>query len=128
MPLVRIELPQGLTPLEKQALSDSIHRAMVETINVPEQDRFQIIREHEPEDLVIAEEYLGIKHHGPTAIVQIFLNEGRSTALKQALYQRIAESFPQHTPIRIADVIINLVEVKKENWSFGNGLAQYAGQ
>jgi 4-oxalocrotonate tautomerase len=126
MPLVRIALPAGLSAAEKISISEDVHRALVETVNVPAQDKFQIITEHAPSDLVLAPEYLGIPHSAHAAIIQIFLNDGRTTALKQALYAQIAHSISQHTSIKANDVIINLVEVKKENWSFGNGVAQYA--
>jgi phenylpyruvate tautomerase PptA (4-oxalocrotonate tautomerase family) len=57
--------------------------------------------------------------------VQIFFNEGRSVAQKQALYKAIAEGLSEQLGVRLEDVFITLVEVKKENWSFGNGIAQY---
>ena len=126
MPLVRIELPARLSPAEKASISEHVHRALVETMNVPVQDKFQIISEHAADGLVLAPEYLSIPHTSHAAIIQIFLNEGRATSLKQALYAQIAQSIAQHTSIKTSDVIINLVEVKKENWSFGNGVAQYA--
>jgi 4-oxalocrotonate tautomerase len=126
MPLVRIDLPKGISPAEKNAISEGVHRALVESINVPEQDKFQVISERDAHDLIVAESYLDIPHTGHTALVQIFLNEGRSTELKKALYHRVAEKISQVSSIKAADVIINLVEVKRENWSFGNGIAQYA--
>ena len=59
-------------------------------------------------------------------VIQITLNEGRTTQLKKEFYKRLAERLHDELGIRIEDVFISLVEVKKENWSFGNGIAQYA--
>ena len=124
MPLIRINLFAGKDPTFHRALSDAVHDAMVETIGVPPTDKFQIVTEHAPGQLIFPPEYLNIPHQDQIIFIQIFLNAGRTVALKQALYAAIAT--------RVAalgfdpkDLIINLVEVKKEDWSFGNGIAQY---
>jgi 4-oxalocrotonate tautomerase len=126
MPLVRISLIAGKPESHKQKISDVVHRAMVETVNVPAQDRFQIITEHSKNDFVYDAQYLNIPRTDDLVIIQITLNAGRTTELKKALYRRIAELLNQEAGIRKEDVFINLVEVSKENWSFGNGEAQYA--
>ncbi len=51
--------------------------------------------------------------------------QGRLSDKKQLLYKTIADGLNQELKIRREDVFINLVEVKAENWSFGNGVAQY---
>jgi 4-oxalocrotonate tautomerase len=124
MPLVRINLFAGQGPKFQQALSDAVHDAMVETINVPSTDRFQIITEHGPQQLVFPPEYLNIAHQDQIVFIQIFLNAGRTVTLKQALYAAIAARAAA-LGFDSKDLIINLVEVKKEDWSFGNGIAQY---
>jgi phenylpyruvate tautomerase PptA (4-oxalocrotonate tautomerase family) len=126
MPLVRIHLPQGSSPEIKRHVSDAIHRALVETFKVPEDDRFQVISEHGPDDLACTPAYLGIVHSAQVVFVQITCSEGRSVQAKKDLFQRMAELIATNGTFAAADVIINLVEVKKENWSFGNGIAQYA--
>ncbi|HZE82082.1 MAG TPA: tautomerase family protein [Candidatus Polarisedimenticolia bacterium] len=126
MPLVRISLIAGKPELHKLKISDVVHRAMVETVNVPAQDRFQIITEHSKNDFVYDAQYLNIPRTADLVIIQITLNAGRTTELKKALYRRIADLLNQEAGIRKEDVFINLVEVAKENWSFGNGEAQYA--
>ena len=126
MPLVRISLIAGKPEAYKQKISDVIHRAMVETVNVPALDRFQIITEHSKSDFVYDPQYLNISRTADLVIIQITLNAGRTTELKKALYRRIAKLLSQKAGIRKEDVLINLVEVAKENWSFGNGEAQYA--
>jgi phenylpyruvate tautomerase PptA (4-oxalocrotonate tautomerase family) len=102
-----------------------VHRSLVETIDVPERDRFQLLTEHEPGDLVFDSEYLGIARSDNIVIIQITLSAGRSLEKKRRLYRRITHSLGE-LGVRREDVWINLVEVAKENWSFGNGVASYA--
>jgi 4-oxalocrotonate tautomerase len=126
MPLVRIDLPRGKTPEYRRTLGEVVYDAMIQTINVPANDRFQIITEHPPDELIIDRTYLGIERSADCVVIQVVLNEGRTTELKKAFYRAIAEGLHQRLGLRKQDVFINLVEVKKENWSFGNGEAQYA--
>lgn len=126
MPLVRISLLEGKSDSFLQKAGDAVHRAMVETISVPPQDRFQIITEHEKSQFVYDPSYLGVERSGGLIIIQITLNQGRTVELKKALYKKIAENVHHDLGVRMEDVLINLVEVPKENWSFGNGVAQYA--
>lgn len=124
MPLVRINLLAGQNPGFQKGLSDAVHDALVATIGVPLADKFQVITEHAPGQLVFPPEYLGIAHQEQIIFVQIFLNVGRAVALKQALYAAIAARVLV-LGFDPKDLVINLVEVKKEDWSFGNGIAQY---
>ncbi|MBZ5505380.1 MAG: tautomerase family protein [Acidobacteriia bacterium] len=126
MPLVRISFLRGKPESFKHTISDVVHRAMVETIHVPALDRFQIITEHGKNDFIYDAQYLNIARTDDLVIIQITMNAGRTTELKKALYHRIAELLNQEAGVRKQDVFINLVEVSKENWSFGNGEAQYA--
>lgn len=126
MPLVRIELRKGTTKAFRRALGDSVHQAMVETIKVPAQDKFQIITEHDEESLIYDPSYLGISRGDGVVIIQITLNAGRTVEARKALYARIAELLRKSPGVASEDVLINLVETAKENWSFGNGVAQYA--
>lgn len=127
MPLVRIAHPAGQSASFATALSRGVHDAMVETFNVPADDYFQIISEHVPgAGLRGPEAFLGIQHSPEMVIVQITCAEGRSVEQKKALYAGIAANIARDTPIRPEDVIINLVETKRENWSFGNGIAPFA--
>ena len=126
MPLVRISLIEGRSAEYRKKIGDVVHQAMVEAINCPAQDRFQLITEHTKENFLCAPEYLGIPHTDDLMVIQITLNEGRTVELKKALYQAIASGLNVAVSVNIQDVFISLVEVKKENWSFGNGVAQYA--
>ena len=129
MPLVRISLRKGRTAEFRRKLGDAIHRALVETIDVPELDRFQILGEHEPGDLVYDPGYLGIARTNDIVIVQITISLGRTLAQKRALFRRIADNLAA-LGLRREDAWINLVEVPKENWSFAHvenaGEASYA--
>jgi 4-oxalocrotonate tautomerase len=126
MPLVRIALRKGKSPEFRRAVSEAIHRAMVETIKVPEQDHFQVITEHDETGLVYDPSYLGISRSDGVILIQITLNAGRTVDAKKALYARIAQLLKESPGVRPEDVFVGLVEVSKENWSFGNGIAQYA--
>jgi 4-oxalocrotonate tautomerase len=125
MPLVRISLVKGQPAALRRSIGDAVHRALVETIDVPARDRFQLLTEHEPGDLVYDSEYLGIARSDNIVIIQITLNTGRTLEKKRKLYRRIAHNLGE-LGVRREDVLINLVEVAKENWSFGNGVASYA--
>jgi len=126
MPLVRIALRKGTTPEFRRALAESVHRAMVETIKIPEQDRFQVITEHEASGLIYDGSYLGISRTDSVVLIQITLSAGRTLEVRKALFARIAQLLHESPGLRPEDVFINLIETAKENWSFGNGIAQYA--
>ena len=126
MPLVRIDLQKGKDASYRQKAGRVVYEAMLATINVPKDDRFQIIAEHDSSNFIFDPDYLGIHRTGELIMVQMFLNEGRTVAQKQALYKAIADGLSEALGIRKEDVFITLVDVKKENWSFGNGIAQYA--
>jgi phenylpyruvate tautomerase PptA (4-oxalocrotonate tautomerase family) len=126
MPLVRISLMEGKPESYRQKVGDAVHRAMVETINVPPLDRFQVITSHSKSDFIYDAEYLNVSRTDDLIMIQITLNTGRSTEMKKAFYKRVVDLLVQQVKIRPEDVLICLVEVAKENWSFGNGVAQYA--
>lgn len=125
MPLVRISLREGKSEQYRHALADGVHQAMVEAIDAPHQDRFQIITQHAATDLIYDPAYLGIERSDDIVIVQITLSAGRKPAQKRKLYRRIAENLAKNPGLRPQDLMINLVETAWENWSFGNGEAQY---
>ena len=126
MPLVRIDLLRGRNPGFGRQVGEVVYRSMVDAIDVPKNDNFQVIGEHSMETLVFDLGYFGIARSEGFVAVQITLSEGRSLEKKRLLYQTIAERLHAELGIRPQDVFVNLVEVKKENWSFGNGIASYA--
>jgi phenylpyruvate tautomerase PptA (4-oxalocrotonate tautomerase family) len=99
---------------------------MRSVLNVPENDRFQVITEHAGGGLVIDPTYMGIQRTKDAIIIQVTLNEGRTVDMKRAFHKSVVDGLHERLGLRREDVLINLVEVKKENWSFGNGEAQYA--
>jgi len=126
MPLVRIDLPAGKPASYRRAVADVVYEAMVETLKAPKDDRFQVIAEHAADTLIIDPTYLGIERSADALIIQLTLNEGRTVEDKQAFYKAVADGLRARVGLRREDVFIGLVEVRKENWSFGNGIAQYA--
>ena len=125
MPFVRISLRQGNSPEYRKAIADGVHRAMVEAIAIPPDDRFQVFTEHPPESLVYDPQYLGVQRSDRIVFVQITLSYGRKPQQKRKLYKRMAEILAESPGLPPRDLLINLVEVSWENWSFGNGDAQY---
>jgi len=126
MPLVRIDLVAGKSVEFRKTLGEIVYRAMRETINVPANDKFQIITEHAEGEINVADNYLGNAYSKDIMLIQITLNAGRTVEMKKALFKKIADDIHAQLNLRRADVVINLVEVAKENWSFGGGIAQYA--
>ncbi len=125
MPLVRIDLRKGKDVAYRQKIGRAVYQAMV-SVGVPENDRFQVIGEHDADGFQFDPSYLGIARTDDLVIIQITWSEGRTVEQKKALYKAIAEGLANSPGLRPEDVFISLVEVKKENWSFGNGVAQYA--
>jgi phenylpyruvate tautomerase PptA (4-oxalocrotonate tautomerase family) len=125
MPLVRIDLREGKPAHYRRDIGRVIYEAML-SVGVPANDRFQVINEHEADDFLFDPDYLGVHRTEDLVIVQITWNEGRTVEQKKALFKAIADGLHAAIGLRREDVLINLVEVKKENWSFGNGIAQYA--
>jgi 4-oxalocrotonate tautomerase len=126
MPIVRIDLLEGKTPEYRKQLGEIVYRAMIEALAVPKDDRFEIIAEHSKDDLQFDRDYLGVHRSDDCIFLQITLNAGRTLETKQRFYKAVADGLHEGLGLRREDVFISLVEVQKENWSFGNGEAQYA--
>jgi 4-oxalocrotonate tautomerase len=125
MPLVRIDLMEGKPQEYRVKVGDIVYQTLVEVLNVPKGDRFQVIQEHGKDDFPFDRSYLGVDRSDDCIFLQITLNSGRSVALKQQFYAAVTNGLHEGLRLRREDVVINLVEVPKENWSFGNGEAQY---
>jgi 4-oxalocrotonate tautomerase len=126
MPFVRIDLGKGKSLEFRAQIGNVIYGAMTEVLNVPQDDRFQVIAEHDRGDLIFDRTYLGVHRTDDCIFIQITLNTGRTVEMKQRFYKAVADGLHEKLHVRREDVFINLVEVAKENWSFGNGEAQYA--
>lgn len=125
MPLVRIDLRRGKPAAYRKALCDGIYRAMRETFNVPDEDRFMVVSEHDGDDLSFSRKFLGIERSDEFVMIQLTVSNTRSRDQKKALFARIAALLAEDPGVRPQDVMINLIEVQTEDWSFGNGIAQY---
>ncbi len=125
MPLVQVSLRRGKPAAYHQAIFDGVYRALRETFNVPEDDRFMTITEHDASTFSVSPTYFGIARSEDAVILQLTVSNTRPREQKQALYRRIVELLGDKPGIRPEDVFINLVEVLPENWSFGHGIAQY---
>jgi phenylpyruvate tautomerase PptA (4-oxalocrotonate tautomerase family) len=125
MPFVQISLGQQTTGEIKKKISSSIHESLIEVFKIPQDDLFQVIREVPAQDLIYPESYMGIPHTGNIVYIEIIARAGRTPEMKKALYKAIATRISDSTPISIDDVFIVLVENTTENWSFGQGIAQY---
>jgi 4-oxalocrotonate tautomerase len=126
MPLTRITLQAGKPAAYRTALANSIQRALVNTFNVPDDDIFMSITELEPDNFIFSRRYMGIARSDDFVLIQITVSNTRTQQQKKALYKAIADSLAADPGVRPEDVFVNLVEVQREDWSFGNGLAQYA--
>ena len=124
MPFVRIFLKDRQLK-ERRAITDAVHRALVEALGVPEGDRFQVVSTH-AENLVYDKAYLGMERSDRVVFVQVFMAQGRTVDQKKALFRALSEKLAAADGLAPDDLMVNLVELARENWSFGRGLAQYA--
>ncbi|MCE1237395.1 MAG: tautomerase family protein [Hyphomicrobiales bacterium] len=125
MPLVRIATLRNRTAEETRLLADGVYDALRATFAVPEDDRFVLVDRHAESGFAYGATYMGMERSDDLVIVQITCNDGRTLDQKRALYAAITDNFGR-AGVGADDVFINLVEVRRENWSFGRGLAQYA--
>jgi len=126
MPLARIDLAEGKSADFRGTLGEVVYDAVVEVLKAPIDDRFQVITEHPAGDFIFDPSYLGIQRSKDCVFIQVTLNSGRTVEQKRAFYKAISDGLYERLRLRREDVFISLVEVSKENWSFGNGEAQYA--
>jgi len=125
MPLVRVSMKIGRTAEQKNLIGGAIYDAMRETLNVPENDRFQILTEHAGDALIYDPQYLNIPRTDDVLFIHVLLRKGRTIETKQAFYRRTAELLHERIGLRPEDVLIALTENDLADWSFGNGIAQY---
>jgi 4-oxalocrotonate tautomerase len=126
MPLTRVSLRKGKSGAYREAILDGLYEAMRETYTVPDKDYFMLINEFDGANFRGSKDYLGVARSDDLIIIELTVSNTRSIAQKKALYRRITDNLGKNPGVRPEDVFINLVEVLPENWSMGNGLAQYA--
>lgn len=116
MPLVRISVLEGRSAVERSTIADSVHRALVDTMDVTEQDRFQIVEQHSGEGFIYARQYGSTTRSDALVIIQITLNRGRTPEMKMRFYDRVTALLGSAAGLRREDVFIGLVEVDPDNW------------
>ena len=126
MPLVRIDLPAGRPPADRVALGDAVQQALHDALGVPIDERFQVIAEHPPGNLLVDPGYLGVVRSPDAVLIQVTLNRGRDAGRKRHFFAVLADALHERVGLRREDVVVSLVEVGREDWSFGNGEAQLA--
>ncbi|MVN75679.1 tautomerase family protein [Hymenobacter sp. HMF4947] len=126
MPFARISVGQHRSAAAIKAISDGVYEALVEAVHAPEDDKFQVITRHTADELIFSPTYLGIERSADLTFIQIFLYPGRTVAQKKLLHHTIAQKLADNPGMRQEDVFIILVDVPRENWSYGNGEAQFA--
>lgn len=126
MPFVRIDLVEGKSADYRAEIGDVVYEAMRATMDVPPHDRFQVITEVPKDGFIADPGYFGISRTPDCVFIQVTLKFGRTVDAKLAFYRAVADGLHERLGLRREDVFINLVEVAKENWSFGNGVAQLA--
>ena len=125
MPLVHVSLRRGKPAAYRQAILDGIYRALRATFDVPEEDRFMTITEHDEADFSYSRTYLGIDRTDDLVMIQLTVSNTRTVEQKKALYKRIVERLEAGPGVKPNDVLISIIEVVKENWSMGNGRATF---
>ena len=125
MPIIHISLRAGKPEAYRQAIFDGLYRAMRETLNVPEDDQFMTITEHDAANFRSGDAF-GIKRSDDLVYIRITVFDTRPAEQKKALFKRTAELLGENPGIRPEDVFIVVVDSAKENWSVGNGVAQFA--
>lgn len=124
MPLVRIDLVRGRSPEAVKAIAEAVQQSLVDVLKVPERDRFQIVTQHEPDEIVALDAGLGFQRTPGTVIVHIFTQRGRSTEDKQRLYKALASRLAE-AGVDGTDLFISYFENGPDDWSFADGRAQY---
>ena len=127
MPLARIDISRDAPPERIKIISEAIYGAMVEIANVPLHDKFQVVTRHAADEIIYPKDgYLGLSHTGDLILIQITWVAGRSTEVKKKFYKRVVDEIPERAQVRKEDVWISLIDSRREDWSFGNGVMRYA--
>lgn len=122
MPMSRISLLKGKPPEYIRALGDGLQQAMEESFNVPKGDRFQLVHQHEPYEMMFDRSYEGGPRSDDFVLIAITIGKPRSTELKQAFYRRLVELLAESPGLRAEDVMVVVSSSQGDDWSFGGGL------
>jgi phenylpyruvate tautomerase PptA (4-oxalocrotonate tautomerase family) len=126
MPLAKIHLRKGQRAEKKRAIADALQASLIATLDIPEQDRFQLIEEYEDDHFIHTDAFLGLTYTRDLLMIEIALTEGRSDALKTALLADLNRRLVETADVRPDDVVVLIYELGAANLSLGRGLAQRA--
>jgi phenylpyruvate tautomerase PptA (4-oxalocrotonate tautomerase family) len=121
MPFARIDLAQGKPAAYRTTAANIVYEAIVGVLKAPDGDRFIVVNEHKPENLVYDPDFLGMKRSPDFMLIQVTSTVGNTKDLKLAFYRQIVDELGSKLGVRPDDVMINMVFVDREDWSFGQG-------
>lgn len=124
MPLIHIHLAEGKSPKYIKALMDGVQKALVKAWKIPKTDRFQMVTEHKKDYFHFNPQIWGVKRNSKDLVLIYITSIFRSAAMKKELYQELVHILTKNPRLRKEDLFVSIVTVKKEDWSFGNGIAQ----
>jgi phenylpyruvate tautomerase PptA (4-oxalocrotonate tautomerase family) len=124
MPLLYFDMIRGRGPDEVRKLLDTAHAAVVEAFEVPERDRYQVVNNHDPGELVALDTGLGIERTDRLVIIRV-VSRRRTSEQKQRLYEVLAARLQRDCGLAPTDLIVSITENDDEDWSFGRGRAQF---
>jgi phenylpyruvate tautomerase PptA (4-oxalocrotonate tautomerase family) len=124
MPLLYIDLIEGRTPSEVGTLLDAVHDAVVDAFGVPHRDRYQVVHTHPAHEIVAWDTGLGLDRSSRLVVVHV-VSRRRTSEMKEKFYELLASNLADRCGLDPADLIVSITENGDEDWSFGNGRAQF---
>lgn len=125
MPLVHIHVTEGRrTDAELRRFADVVQEVMLDHFAAPARDRYQIITEHKPGRIILEDTGLGFERTDDAVVIQIF-QQGRSLDQKRAAFGALPDRLHAETGLRRADLVVSVASNTREDWSFGDGVAQF---
>ncbi len=125
MPLVRIDVIEGRrTPEQLRAFADTVQEVMLDVFAAPPRDRYQVVTEHRPGQLICEDTGLGFERTDDLVVIQVF-QQGRDAEQKRALYAALAGRLEAGHGLAPTDLVVSVTANEREDWSFGMGRAQF---
>lgn len=120
MPLIHVSMRAGKPEAYRQAILDSLYRALREALDVPEDDQFITISEHAAGNFRYGAAF-GVNRSDDLLYINITVFNTRTAEQKKVLFRRIADLLGASPGIRSEDVFVVIADAPKENWSVGRG-------
>ncbi|WWD01402.1 hypothetical protein V866_008346 [Kwoniella sp. B9012] len=125
MPLAHIHtIKTAYTPDELRLIADTIYQTMRTYFTAPDEDRYQMISQHEPYELICSDTNLGFTRSERLIFLQV-VQQGRSAAVKESYYGVLMAALKDRIGLGEGDLIISVTANTREDWSFGGGKAQF---